>query len=196
MTGWLIALAVVLLIAAMPVGAIAFLRGGQFALFLKIGPLRIKIAVPPGKKRKAEPKETPDEAGEPKAPKRKLISSPQGVRDIAAIAVKTLRRFTRALKIRKLGLYISIGSNDAAKTAITSGRTCALTHTLLPVLRHNLRIRSESIEISPDFRRGDTDIAFYIDISAAFGRLIAVVFAALGGVLVYYLKHKNKEKAV
>ena len=62
-----------------------------------------------------------------------------------------IQRLLRHTKIKRVFIRIVVAEQDAAQTAISYGRTCAVVHGALAALRNFLSIQVKSIQIHPDF---------------------------------------------
>ncbi len=149
-----IVLAVLLLLALLPLGLLFSYDGQTTALCVQAGPFRLRILPPkpkkpgkkPKKKKKAKKQEAPKKQAEQKPKKRvdfAVLRSLIGpffelVRDF-------LGSFRRHLAIRKLKLHVTFGADDPAESAIRCGQAWAAIGAATPVLQNTLRIKKQDI---------------------------------------------------
>lgn len=123
--------------------------------------------------------------------KRSLSALLDKVGGIKNIAVRVIERFARRLTIRVRRCDISIGTGDAASTALATGAVNAALYGLAEVLRNTSGLDDESagkLYASPDFLgegfHTDLDILFRIRVFGVFD----VAFTALKA----FLKEKKR----
>lgn len=157
MIAWLIVLAVLVLLALLPLGLYArYDEQGPVAAIVA-GPVQIPVYPPkpkdgkkkkqkkakkkPAKAKKKAAKGEQKAAAEPK-PKQKLGGKIQEFMPFVRLGLDLLGCFFRKLRVPKLTLHVQFGgANDAAKAAINYGRAWAAIGAIMPPLRSKLRIR-------------------------------------------------------
>ncbi|MDR0249255.1 MAG: DUF2953 domain-containing protein [Oscillospiraceae bacterium] len=184
-----------------PLGIVAYHHNGQTRVKLKIGFLRVALWPRKAKKPRARPaaRRRPKKAAEKGKMLKNLLPGADDAGKLLAFAKKTAGRFFGVISVNRLGLRCVMGSSDAAATALNYGRLCALVHTALPLLREAVNIRRESIDITPDFQAGKSDITFIADITLTLASLIGFAALTAAGAAGYILKKTTthyKEKAV
>ncbi len=80
------------------------------------------------------------------------------------------KQFLRHIKIKRLKLFISIATDDAAKTAIEYGTVCAAAYPVLSALDGISGIRYKKIDIKSDFesKTPQFSFSFYITLQIFF----------------------------
>lgn len=73
------------------------------------------------------------------------------VKALASLAVGALKRVLRAITVDRLQLQLLIASEDAAATAINTGRVCAVLYPSLSAIQCALRIRHRAVTVVPDY---------------------------------------------
>lgn len=73
------------------------------------------------------------------------------VKEIAREVVGALRRVARCVVVDRLELQLVIASDDAAATAINSGRMCAVLYPSLTAIQSVVRIRHRAVTVVPDY---------------------------------------------
>lgn len=175
--GWLIALAVIILLAILPVGVSAIYDEAGPRLWLIIGPVRWKLI--PGNQ-KAEKKENKE-----KTPKEKKKSAPStetkeakggSVTDflpLVRIVFDFLADFRRKLRVNVLQLKITLAGGDPCDLAVNYGKACAAVAGLEPQLERFFVIKKKDIQVQCDFVEEKTLILARLDLTITIGRLIS-----------------------
>ena len=73
------------------------------------------------------------------------------VKAIAGLAVGALKRVLKAVTVDRLQLQLFIAAEDAATTAINTGRVCAVLYPSLSAIQCALRIRHRAVTVAPDY---------------------------------------------
>ncbi len=73
------------------------------------------------------------------------------IKAIAGLTVGAVKRVLRAVVVDRLQLQLFIASEDAAATAINTGRVCAVLYPPLTALQSVLRIRRREVTVTPDY---------------------------------------------
>lgn len=190
----------------------------SFELFLKV--LFIKIRLIPAKPKKKKPakEEPPKEEPPPEEAKPEQEPKPKGdnfvmrfyheqgfdgvvkfLRDILA-ALNTMLGdiFKRSFVVEKLFLDMCIAKEDAAKTAVAYGKTCAAVFPTLGYLCNTLQVRRYDADIYPDYlaNKSTASIVFWVSVRPI--RLTNAVVRFGFRALVSFIKAKkyasNKKK--
>ncbi len=165
---------------------------------------------PKKEKKKKEKEEKPKEESEiVKEPKKKKGDNMfvrfyknrgvSGVLQLLKDAVKALGgmfgRIFRAFKIEQLYIAMTVGTGEAADTAIQYSKTCAAAFPAMGLLVNKLKIKKYSIDISPDFIYGKNEAKLHTKISFRPIKLInavfILVFELLFKVVFKLLKHSK-----
>ena len=173
-------------------------------LFLKIGLGFISFEIPLSKyikKDEGQEKTTeapPKKKKEKKAKKSKKEKKPKEKQPFSKqleffkdLALATYNRFGKKIRVEKYVLKVSVGTPDAAQTAVLYGALSGLMANLTQIIlnyRHKKGARIYS-ECKPDFLSESMDI--YVDIGASI-MLWNVVITGISAGLVW-LKHKIKK---
>ena len=204
--GWLIALAVLILLAILPLGA--FVRYDSDGVTLKVvaGPIRITI-FPQKKKKdkpKKDPKKEPDPPTEPKQepkpePKEEKKEKPKGgsildFMPLVELALNFLNDFRRKLRVNRLELKIIMAGGDPCNLAINYGKAWAALGNLMPNLEQFLVIKKRDIEIECDFTASSTTVYACLELTITLGRLIALALGYGVKALLEFLKIQKKRK--
>ena len=178
--GWLIALAVIVILACLPLGVSAKYDDGGPIVRLILGPVRYTVV--PGKK-KAKKAKTEKKAEEKpvskndQAPARK--QSGGKITDfipIAKIVWELLTEFGRKLRINVLELKVILAGGDPCDLAVNYGRAWAALGNLDPQLERLFVIKKKDLEVECDFTADQTLIFARLDLTITLGRLVRLVF--------------------
>lgn len=210
MTGWLIGLAVIALIAAVPVGATVQYDADGPAVRLIIGPVTILLYPRPqkGKKKKSEKQdknqkkaEDPVPVGPPEGAPAKKLKKPKekggSITDflpLLDVALDLLAGLKDRLRVNLLRLHLVMAADDPADLAINYGRAQAAGAALLAKLNEWLIIKKQDVQIQCDFTSDETTIAARADLTITVGRIISL--AAIYGIrgLKTFLKVKKQRE--
>ncbi len=153
--------------------------------------LFIKYALFPMKKRKKKPKKA-KKSGKKSAPKpkkqAKTAPKPKPKRDIIGLVklilklvVAVLRKFPKHFRVRILRYEISVGTNDAAKTAMVYGAVTGLSARLFELLRKGTRFRigrKAPVGVYANFIGEKTEAYICLDFSITIWGALHMVMAA------------------
>lgn len=73
------------------------------------------------------------------------------VKELADEVVGGLRRVARSVVVDRLQLELVVASEDAAATAINSGRVCAVLYPALTAIQSVVRVRRRAVTVVPDY---------------------------------------------
>ena len=195
--GWLIALAVLILILLLPVGIRAvYNEYGAFA-WLLIGPVRFLLH--PGKPTKRSGKTETKRSTENFPSKADKTSANKGGKltdflPLAKIVLEALGELRRKLKIKRLEMKLILGGDDPCDLSIHYGRAWAALGNLMPLLEQVFVIKKRDMEVECDYTSDETVIYARLDMNISIGKLlyIAVCYGVRG--LREYFKIQNKRK--
>lgn len=198
--GWLIALAVVLLLAALPLGVRAsYLEGGP-KLVLLVGPVRYTLYPRKKKKTKANGEKTWEK---PKASSDNTVEKPveeekggswKDFLPLIKTVLAFLGDFRKKLRIHNLRCCMTLAGDDPCDLAINYGRAWAALGNLMAVLERVFVIRKRDVQVQCDFTGKETCILAQADITISLGRLL--VLAARYGIRAWkdYLNLRKSRK--
>lgn len=177
-------------------------------LFVKLNILPAKSKPKKEKKPKEEkPKEdkpTPDKPKEKKPnPILDMVKANgyDGMMTVIHNLVKILKiyggKLFKSIVFDEIDLYISVGTGDAASTAIKYGETCQKVYPPIGFICSNNVVKKYDLYVEPDFLANKTKSEFYCDfhinlrkiINATFAMVIRLVF----GVVITFIKGGKKK---
>ncbi len=177
--GWLIALAVLIFLAALPLGVSVKYDSGGTLLRLILGPLRITL-LPSKKKRKPEKVDNQNKT-RVKAQNQQTQSkttAPGKLTDFMPLvktAVNFLGDLRRKLRVDVLEVKLIMAGDDPCDLATNYGRAWTALGSLWPVLERVFVIKKRNVQLECDFTAEEMYIFMRLDLTMTLGRLIALV---------------------
>ncbi len=194
--GWLIALAVIVLLAVCPVGVSA--KYDEDGPVLRITAAFIRFGVFPQKKtEKKKPK--PQKQEKPKAAKTASAPAPEtkkggSVTDflpLVQVALDFLGAFRRKLRIKRLEMKVILAGDDPCDLAVNYGRANAALGNLWPRLESLFVIKKRDVQVECDFAADETRVKARLDLNITIGRLLSLAVRYGYRALREYLKIKK-----
>lgn len=209
--GWIIVGAIFVVILLLSLGRITVIFDYKDDLILTVKYLFITIMKIPADKPKKEKKpkkakksskkttepENPEKAEE--KPKKKPALA--DILEVAKLAVnsvgKPLKKIIKRTIIAHLSLNISVGGEDAAKTAISFGATNFAVGSALGWLDTFFTLKKpDDINITADFASEETKIDCYCEIKLVLAAGIAFFFTFVGRAIKYYFTHDRARASI
>lgn len=199
MTGWLIALGILVLLAVLPVGVCLIYNEDGLILSLFLGAIKIKL-IPMASKEKKK-KEKPK-----KQKKAKPASKPQSVKKersggkitdflpLVDIGLKFLGSFRRKLRVKRLELNYVIAGGDPCDLALNYGKAWTAVGNIMPLLERIFVIKKRNIQVQCDFAEVAARISARLEITITIGRVVGIAVKYGVKALREFLKIKNKNK--
>ena len=210
--GWLIALGILILLAALPLGVCVRYDSGGPLVRLVLGPFRYTL-IPGKKKRKKAEKEPQPKEEAPKEPTAKQIGSdkpaPQPAQEqkkketggslldflpLVKVAMDFLGDFRRKLRIDVLELKLILAGDDPCDLGLNYGRAWAAVGNLLPKLEQWFVIKKRNIEVECDFTASEILVIAHVELTITLGRLLAALARFAWRAVREYLKINKKRK--
>ena len=204
--GWLIALAVLVLLAILPLGASVLYDEDGPRVRIVAGPLKIQVF--PLKKK---PKKNKPKAEKPKKDKKPKKAAPEGEKPepfpkpktggswtdflpLVRAALDLLNDLRRKLRVDHLKLHLTLAGDDPCDLAVNYGRMNASLAALIAQLERFLVIKKRDVHIDCDFAASETVILARLDLTITLGRILSI--AAVYGVraLTTFLKIKKQRE--
>ena len=167
-------------------------------LFIKLNILPVDPNKP---KKPAKPKKEPE-----KKPNPILEMVKANGYDGMMLVIKNLGRVLgiyggklfKSVVFDEIDLYISVGTGDAASTAIKYGETCQKVYPVLGFICSNNIVRKYDILVEPDFLANKTENELFIDLSITIRKIInatiAMVFRLIFNVGLKFILGAKKGK--
>ena len=203
--GWLIFLAIMILLAILPLGASVLYDEDGPRVRVVAGP--VKIQVFPMKKKtkkdktkkekpKKEPKKPAQAAGEAQKPfpKPKTGGSWTDFLPLIQVVLDLLNDLRRKLRVNHLLLHLTLAGDDPCDLAVNYGRMNASLAALIAQLERVLVIQKRDVHVNCDFTANETVILARLDLTITLGRIlsIAVRYGVRG--LMTFLKIKKQRE--
>lgn len=209
--GWLVALGVLVILAALPLGV--SVRYDEDGIMANALAGKIKIRLYPRRKRSKKPENKPREAqkeaekkaetAQPKQPskpesdtrpKEKKGGSLTDFLPLIEVGLNFLGDFRRRLRVNRLEARVILSGDDPCDLAVNYGRIWAAIGNLMPQLERFLVIKKRDIDVQCDFTAEETLVTARLDVTITLGRLLglAVVYAVRA--LKEFINLKKKRK--
>ena len=202
--GWLIFLAILVLLAILPLGASVLYDADGPRVRIVAGPVKIQV-FPMKKKPKKdktkkekpqkEPKK-PAQAGEAQKPfpKPRTGGSWTDFLPLVQVVLDLLNDLRRKLRVNHLLLHLTLAGDDPCDLAVNYGRMNASLAALIAQLERVLVIQKRDVHVDCDFTANETVILARLDLTITLGRIlsIAVRYGVRG--LMTFLKIKKQRE--
>ena len=211
--GWLITLAVLILLAVLPLGVSVLYDSEGPLVEVTAGPLKFKVYPRPKKQKKEKKKKEkknvqakgknageadlpkpPQPPAPPKKPKVKKGGSLTDFIPFVRLALDFLGSFRRKLRLNNLELKLVLASSDPCDLAVNYGRTWAAVGNLMPTLERWFVIKKRNVEVECDFTASETLVTARLDISITLGRLLSLVAVYGSRAVKEFFNFKKKRK--
>lgn len=191
--GWLIALAVILVVALVPLGVSARYDSDGARVYILVGPVRLK-AYP--KLKKAKQQQPAKRTSSVSADQKKKEKSGGGIRDflpIVRLILELLSDFRRKLRVDRLELNVILAGDDPCDLATNYGKAWASLGALWPQLEQMFVIKKRDVKVQCDFEATEILVKARLDLTITLGRLVA--FGGRHGVRILkeFITLKNKK---
>ncbi len=203
--GWLIALTVLLLIAAIPLGVLVRYDSRGPLVRVIAGFVRFTVIPVPKRTKKPKKEKSPKAEAPPKPalqPAQKEAEKKGGsLRDflpLVNVLLDFMSSFRKKLRVNNLTLKLILAGDDPCDLALNYGRAWAALGNLMPMLDKIFVVGKRDCEIECDFTATQTLVVAQMELTIRFGRLISLGlvygFRLLKELLI--LKKKRKGGAV
>ena len=207
--GWIVLLAVLVLLAILPLGASVLYDAEGARVRVVAGPLKIQV-FPMKKKPKKDKlkkektkktkKSKKPEAGEntdaPKkpAPKPRTGGSWTDFLPLVRVALDLLNDLRCKLRVDHLKLHMTMAADDPCDLAINYGRMNASLAGLIAQLERFLVIKKRDVHIDCDFCASETVILARLDLTITLGRILSIAVRYGIRALTTFLKIKKQRE--
>lgn len=208
--GWWIALGILLLIGAIPLGVDVRYREAGLLVRWVLGPLRGTVYPRKQKKPKRERKKTPEppktenpaKPPEPQVdrqPPPQTAEAPPGedtekggsIRDflpLARVGADMLNGLRRRLRVDRLELCVTLAGEDPCDLAENYGRAWAALGNLVPRLDRWFVIKKRDLEVQCDFTSEETTVFARLKLTITLGRVLSLGVVCGTRALITFIK--------
>lgn len=179
--GWLIALAVLVGIALLPVGVSAKYDEDGPIVKVIIGPVRFTVYPGKPKEKQEEPKQEKLQEEKP-APKASVVTgqkkggSLSDFMPLVRIVLDFLSDFRSKLRVNILQLHLVLAGGDPADLGENYGKACAAISSLEPQLSRFFVIKKKDIHVACDFTEDKTLVTARLDLTITVARIFSLGF--------------------
>ena len=207
--GWLIALAVIVLLAILPLGASVLYDEDGPRVRILAGPLKIQVFPLKKKKKQDKPRKAksqkqkkPKKAAAETAPAEKPNPAPKpksggswtDFLPLVRIALDLLNDLRRKLRVDHLKLHLTMAADDPCDLAVNYGRMNASLAGLIAQLERFLVIKKRDVHIDCDFTASQTLILARLDLTITLGRILSIAVIHGLRALTTFLKIKKQRE--
>lgn len=197
--GWGIALAVVVLLAVLPLTVTVCYDAGGVAVKALAGPVTVwqtpseKKKETPAKKEKGK-KASASKETKPQEKEKKPGGSLTYFLPLVQVALDFLDDFRWKLRIKRLELKLVLAGDDPCDLATNYGRTWIAVGNLIPVLERSFVIKKRDIDVGCDFTAEETLVTAKAIVSITLGRTLELLVRYGVRALREYLKISKSRK--
>ncbi len=91
----------------------------------------------------------------------------------------------KSIKFDEIDLYISVGTGDAASTAIKYGETCQKVYPVFGFICSNNFVGKYDVSVEPDFLANKSQGEFFFDMSITLRKIINATLAMVGRLIIH-----------
>lgn len=201
MTGWLIALGILILLAILPLGVSVIYNEDGPLIRIIAGFIRIKVFPLKKKEKKKKEKKKPkkDQPQKTQKPKKKKEPGKKGgsildFMPLLKVAVDFLNGFRKKLRVNRLELKLIMAGGDPCDLGLNYGKAWEALGNITPYLDRVFVFKKRDVNVECDFEADKTLIYARLDLTITLGRLLGLVFVAAFRALKEYLKIMKKRK--
>lgn len=168
--GWLIALAMLVGIAILPIGIRGVYQETTAGVWVLIGPFKFRLYP-------AKPKAKKKASSQSKKQEKKNSKKGGSLSDFYSIArtvLDFLQELHRKVSVKNLELKVVLAGDDPCNLAVNYGRAWAAVGSLMPQLDRFLSIRKKNIEVECDFLAESTKVYAKVDATLTVARAFSL----------------------
>ena len=207
--GWIVLLAVLVLLAILPLGASVLYDAEGARVRVVAGPLTIQVFPMKKKPKKDKPKkektkktkkskkpEAEENTDAPKkpAPKPQTGGSWTDFLPLVRVALDLLNDLRCKLRVDHLKLHMTMAADDPCDLAVNYGRMNASLAGLIAQLERFLVIKKRDVHIDCDFTASQTVILARLDLTITLGRILSIAVRYGIRALTTFLKIKKQRE--
>ena len=204
--GWWTLLAVIILLAILPLGASVLYDADGPRVRIVAGPVKIQVFPMKKKTKKAKKEASPKEPKKQKKQKKQTAAKQEpfpkprtggswtDFLPLVQVVLDLLNDLRRKLRVNELKLHLTMAGDDPCDLAVNYGRMNASLAALIAQLERVLVIQKRDVHVDCDFTASETVILARLDLTITLGRIlsIAVRYGVRG--LMTFLKIKKQRE--
>lgn len=193
--GWIIALAVIILLGFIPLGISGIYSADGALVRLIAGPFRFRLY--PSRRKDREKKTKKKSSGKKKTSAEKDEKKGGSLTDflpLLKLAKDLLTDLRRKLRVKRLELKLVMAGEDPCDLAMNYGKTWAAAGNIMPLLDGLFVIKKRDVDISCDFDAESTTVYFRADATIFLGRLLGLALRYGFRAIKAYIKILDKRK--
>lgn len=176
--GWLVALAVLVLLSLIPIGVRLVYNEDGLVLSALLGFVKIKLYPKEKKEKKASQKKktdkTPNEKSGTKQTQQKKGGKLSDLMPLVKLLVDFLGSLRRKLRVNKLELLIVMAGDDPCDLAINYGRVWTAVGNIMPLLERVFVIKRRNVQVDCDFLADAPRVIACVEITITVGRILGL----------------------
>ena len=194
--GWLIAAAILVGLAFLPLGVGGAYNYTGYVLYFRVGPLKVKLL--PRKRKPKKENNTKQKKESNQTPSKNVQSkkggSWQDFYPLARLLLDFLGNTRRKLVVNCLEIKITMAADDPCDLAVNYGKACAIVGGVMPRLESLFHIKKRDVQVQCDFAAEKTLIFARLDATITLGRLLVLQCRYGIPLIREYLKIMNQRK--
>ena len=192
--GWVIALAVLVLLGCLPLGIRCVYDGGGFNADLFVWFFKKKVTLDRQKEKKKLNKSVAVDSAVSKEPSEKSGGQLKDFLPILETAVEFLGALRRKIRVKRLEFLLDMAGEDPCDLALNYGRAWAAAGNIIPQLERLFVIKKRDVQVRCDFTASETTLYLRVDVSITLGRLLWLLTRYGIRACIEYFKILNKRK--
>lgn len=193
--GWLVTLAILVLIACVPLGISGHYDSDGALICLIIGPVRLTVYPRKRNKHKAQNHKQVDKAKSgDKDSTREKGGNLTDFKPLVKLILDLIVDLHKKIRVDYLQFKLWLAGSDPCDLAINYGRTWAAVGVLLPRLEEFFVIKKKDVQVECDFNSEQTFVLAHMDVTITIGRLLSLSLLHGVRILRAYTKIINQRK--
>lgn len=176
--GWLVALAVLVLLSLIPIGVRFVYNENGLVLSALLGFVKIKLYPKEKKEKKASQKKktdkTPNEKSGTKQTQQKKGGKLSDLMPLIKRLVDFLGSLRRKLRVNKLELLVVMAGDDPCDLAINYGRAWTAVGNIMPLLERAFIIKRRNVQVDCDFLADTPRVIACVEVTITVGRILGL----------------------
>ncbi|MBQ6831280.1 MAG: DUF2953 domain-containing protein [Oscillospiraceae bacterium] len=176
--GWLVALAVLVLLSLIPIGVRLVYNEDGLVLSALLGFVKIKLYPKEKKEKKASQKKktdkTPNEKSGTKQMQQKKGGKLSDLMPLVKLLVDFLGSLRRKLRVNKLELLVVMAGDDPCDLAINYGRAWTAVGNIMPLLERVFVIKRRNVQVDCDFLADTPRVIACVEVTITVGRILSL----------------------